>query len=201
MFAQVIQGKAKDAEALRAGIERWRTELAPGADGWLGSTAGVTDDGEFFALARFESEEAARRNSDRPEQGEWWNEFSQHLDGEATFTDSTDTDTFAGGGSDDAGFVQVIQYHTTDPQRLREFAHETEAAMQRMRPDVIGGCTVYHGDGDVIDVLYFTSEAEAREAEAREPDAEAQSMMSEMQQLMSGDVRYLDLRSPWLASP
>ena len=35
---------------------------------------GMCDDGTFVALARFESAEAARRNSDRPEQGEWWAE-------------------------------------------------------------------------------------------------------------------------------
>ena len=66
MFVQVIQGKVSDAAAVRARMDTWMKELAAGADGWLGSTAGVTDDGDFVALARFESEEAARRNSDRP---------------------------------------------------------------------------------------------------------------------------------------
>ncbi|MGE5763508.1 MAG: hypothetical protein ACM3ZF_06425, partial [Mycobacterium leprae] len=62
---------------MRAAFERWVEELAPGAAGWLGSTAGVTDDGRFIGLARFESEQAARRNSDRPEQGRWWAETSK----------------------------------------------------------------------------------------------------------------------------
>jgi hypothetical protein len=66
VFVQVIQGQVADAEQLRAAMDRWAQELALGAIGWLGTTAGVTEDGRFIALARFTSEEAARRNSDRP---------------------------------------------------------------------------------------------------------------------------------------
>ena len=90
MFVQVIQGRVTDAAKVRAALDRWAEELAPGAAGWLGSTAGVTEDGRFIALARFESEEAARRNSDRPEQDRWWAETAQLLTGEATFKDSSD---------------------------------------------------------------------------------------------------------------
>jgi hypothetical protein len=68
VFVQVIQGQVADAAKVRAALDRWVQELAPKASGWLGSTAGVTEDGRFVALARFESEEAARRNSQRPEQ-------------------------------------------------------------------------------------------------------------------------------------
>jgi len=60
VFVQVITGKVTDAAAVRARFDRWLEELAPGAKGWLGSTAGVTDDGRVVVLARFESEEAAR---------------------------------------------------------------------------------------------------------------------------------------------
>ena len=73
MFVQVIQGKAKDAAGLRKQWERWDQELKPAAKGYLGSTAGVTADGEFIALVRFEDEAAARANSDSPEQSAWWN--------------------------------------------------------------------------------------------------------------------------------
>jgi len=72
MFIQVIQGKVADAEGLRAAIDRWGQELQPGATGWLGTTGGITDDGTFVATVRFDSEDAARRNSQRPEQGAWW---------------------------------------------------------------------------------------------------------------------------------
>jgi hypothetical protein len=72
LFVEVIQGQTADAARLRAALDRWAEDLAPEAIGWLGSTAGVTEDGRFIALARFESEAAARRNSDRPEQDRWF---------------------------------------------------------------------------------------------------------------------------------
>ena len=71
MFVQVIRGQVTDPEQVQAALDRWSLQLAAGAPGWLGTTAGVTGDGRFVALARFESEEAARRNSDRPEQDQW----------------------------------------------------------------------------------------------------------------------------------
>jgi hypothetical protein len=67
MFIQVIEGKVADAAGLQAAMDRWVAELQPGAQAWLGSTGGFTDDGMFVSTVRFESQEAARRNSDRPE--------------------------------------------------------------------------------------------------------------------------------------
>ena len=104
MFIQVIQGRAINPDGIRAAADRWKAELQPGAEGWLGSTSGVTDDGRFIAVVRFQSEELARRNSDRPEQGAWWNETAMHLD-EVSFHDSSRVHTYQGGGSDEAGFV------------------------------------------------------------------------------------------------
>jgi hypothetical protein len=40
VFVQVIQGQVADAGKVRAALDRWAQELAPGATGWLGSTAG-----------------------------------------------------------------------------------------------------------------------------------------------------------------
>jgi hypothetical protein len=68
MFVQVIKGQVSDAAEVQAAWNRWLDEIAPGAIGWLGTTAGVTDEGTFVGLARFDSEDAARRNSERPEQ-------------------------------------------------------------------------------------------------------------------------------------
>lgn len=109
MFVQVIQGRVSDPGPVRAALERWVEELAPEASGWLGSTAGVTDDGRFIGLARFESEEAARRNSDRPEQDRWWAETSKLFTGEVSFRDSRQVLVDVVVDPDEAGFVQVIQ--------------------------------------------------------------------------------------------
>ena len=66
MFIQIIQGRCHDTDRMHQLSDEWRDELGPGAEGWLGGTYGVTDDGEFVAVVRFESREAATRNSTRP---------------------------------------------------------------------------------------------------------------------------------------
>src|SRR6266568_7697370 len=120
MFVQVIRGKVSDPEQVRAALGLWSERLAAGAPGWLGSTAGVTGDGRFVALARFESEQAARRNSDRPGQGQWWTETSKLFTGEVTFRDSSDVTVDVHGDPGTAGFVQVMQGRASDPERARE---------------------------------------------------------------------------------
>ncbi|HSV66461.1 MAG TPA: hypothetical protein VLJ59_11220 [Mycobacteriales bacterium] len=119
MFVQVVQGRVSDAAEVRAALDRWFEELAPGTTGWLGTTAGVSDDGVFVALARFESEDAARRGGDRPEQHQWRMEVAKLFSGEVTYHDCRQVVTFGRGGSDDAGFVQVIQGRVRDVDRMR----------------------------------------------------------------------------------
>src|SRR3954465_491678 len=116
MFAQIIQGRTSDPDALRAATDGWMEELAPGADGWLGSTAGVTDDGRFVVVVRFESADAARRNSERPGEGGGGAESSRALDG-VTFRDSDDVRVELTGDPARAGFVQVMQGQVTDADR------------------------------------------------------------------------------------
>lgn len=199
MFIQVIQGKAADPAGIRAAQQRWSKELAAGAEGWLGVTAGIAADGEHIAVVRFESEEAARRNSDRPEQGEWWNEMSKNFAGEVTFHDTTDVETFGRGGSDDAGFVQIIQGKAKDPSRMRELFKEFEADMQAHRPDVIGGTVAWYGDGEFTETVYFTSEKEAREGEQKQRPPELDALFTEWQNGIEG-AHFIDLTDPWLES-
>ena len=201
VFVQVIQGQVDDAGKVRAAMDRWAAELAPGADGWLGSTAGVTEDGRFIGLARFESEEAARRNSDRPEQDRWWAETSRLFRGEASFRDSSDVTLDLPGDPDQAGFVQVMQGRTTDRQRAKELMSGDSAEWASFRPDILGTVNIDHGDGGWTSVLYFTSEAEAREGERKEPPPELQAQMAEMMSLADGPIEYLDLTDPWLYGP
>lgn len=201
MFVQVIQGKVGDAAAARARFETWMTELAPGATGWLGSTAGVTDDGTLVVLARFESEDAARQNSERPEQGAWWEETSKVFTGEPEFHDSTSAEADLSGDPDRAGFVQVMQGRSTDPDRARELMHDDTVDWEGFRPDVLGSLTLEH-DGDAWTMVnYFTSEAAAREGESKEMPPEMQKVMAELQAVSAGEPSYYDLKDPWLHSP
>jgi hypothetical protein len=202
MFVQVIQGRTSQEDAVRAAGERWLKELAPGATGWLGSTGGVTDDGEFVEVARFESAEAARRNSERPEQGQWWEETSRLFDGEPTFLDSEDVTVDMIGDPDRAGFVQVMQGRTTDLPRSQELMAQFPIEdMKALRPEILGSVMIGHDDGRWTQVLYFTSEAEAREGERKDPPAEWQATLGELMKLSVGEPTYLDIRRPILDSP
>ena len=201
MFVQVIQGQVADAEGVRAAFDRWAEELAPGATGWLGSTAGVTEDGRLIALARFESEDAARRNSGRPEQDRWWAETAGLLTGEASFHDSDDVMVDVVGDPDSAGFVQVMRGRTTDPDRARAMMDDDSTAWADFRPDVIGSVAVAHEGGAYTMAMYFTSEADAREGERKEPPPELKAQMEEMDALSAGVPEFFDLRQPWLYSP
>ena len=200
MFVQVIRGQVSDPEQVHAALDRWSVQLAAGAPGWLGSTAGVTGDGRFVALARFESEEAARRNSDRPEQGQWWMETSRLFTGEVIFRDSSDVTADADGDPDTAGFVQVMQGRGSDPERARELMAQNPDDWAAFRPDVIGSVAVGHEGGAYTMAMYFTSEEAAREGERKEPPPQLKAQMEEMNQLSVGEPEFLDLRQPWLYS-
>jgi hypothetical protein len=201
VFVQVIQGQVADAGKVRAALDRWAQELAPGSMDWLGTTAGMTDDGRFIALARFTSEEAARRNSDRPEQDQWWAETAKLFTEEATFNDSSDVTVDVTGDPDEAGFVQVIQGRGSDPDRARELMGQDSSAWAAFRPEILGSVAVGHEGGAYTMAVYFTSEEEAREGERKQPPPELQAQMDEMAALSVGEPEYFDLKQPWLYSP
>ena len=200
MFVQVIKGPVSDASAVLAHFEKWVTELAPGAIGWLGSTGGVTEDGTLVVLARFESEEAARKNGDRPEQTAWWEEGRKLFTAEPEFHDSERVDVDLPGDPDQAGFVQVMQGRTTDPDRARELMNDSNVDWEGYRPDILGSMTAeYDGDAWTM-ALYFTSEEAAREGERKEPPPEMAELFQEMESLSKGETSYFDLKDPWLRS-
>ena len=201
MFVQVIQGRTSQPEALAEALDRWKAEVSPGARGWLGSTAGVTEDGRVIAVARFASEEAAMANSARPEQDAWWSETSKVFDGEVRFLNSTEVDVDVQGDPDRAGFVQVIQGRGTDPARARELMNQDSDRWAEFRPEVLGSLAIGHEGGAYTMVLYFTSEAEAREGERKEPPPDLRAQMEEMDKLSIGEPEFFDLKQPLLASP
>jgi hypothetical protein len=199
MFIQYIKAKTADEQGVRAAMDRWDTDLKPGADGYLGTTSGFLDDGTFIALARFSSAEAARRNSDRPEQGQWWAEMEKNFDGPAEFIDSSDVEEWLDGGSDSAAFVQVMVGTSPDVQALRAGGRENLDRLREARPEIIGGYFAIHGDNGYVQTAYFTSEGEARQGESGEPPEDIKHMIEERMRLM-GDVTYYDLHQPILQS-
>jgi len=201
MFVQVIQGQVADAAALKAAIDRWVADVSPGAIGWLGSTGGVTDDGRFIALVRFEDADAARRNSDRPEQDQWWKETSALLSGEATFRDSEDVMVDAAGDPSRATFVQVMQGRGSNPDRAKEIMAQDSEEWSAFRPEILGSVAVGQDGGAYTMGMYFTSEAAAREGEKKELPPKLQAQMEEMNALTVGVPEFFDLRDPWLHEP
>ena len=201
MFVQVIQGHVEDAAPLKAAVDRWVREVSPGAIGWLGSTGGVTEDGRFIALARFESAEAARRNSERPEQDAWWSATSSLFSKEVTFSDSSDVFADVRGDADSAGFVQVMHGRGTDPKRARALMEENADQWASFRPEILGQLEVDQPDGLWTMAIYFTSEQAAREGEQRPLPPALQAEMDEMQAMSLGMPEFYDLKDPWLHSP
>ena len=199
MFVQVIQGGVKDADGLRQSLDRWISDLSPGADGWLGTTWGLYGDNSFIALARFESADAAQRNSDRPEQGSWWHEVESSLEGETRFADYDDIILLGPGGSDSAGFVQVMQGRVSDVERERTMTRDFAQRPMDFRPDILGGFAALDDDGTFVQAIYFTSEAEAREGEQKAMPPDMQAMM-EQSQANTTEIAFIDLTSPVFAS-
>jgi hypothetical protein len=199
MFVQVIRGKITDAAAVGSALDRWERDVAPSAKGFLGSTGGVTDDGTLLAVVRFESSDAAERNSNRPEQQAWWEEMSGLFAGEPIFYDCSTVDGHMAGGADDAGFVQVTMCRVSDVPEARKFGAKFAEIASNVRPDMIGFVDAFTADGKCVTTSYFHSEEATREAEKAEMPAEHQAVFEGFRALVS-DFEYFDLRNPRLFS-
>lgn len=199
-FVQIFRGPIRDAATARELFERWFRELAPGADGWLGTTAGVTDDGELIAIVSFASQEAARRNSQRPEQRRWWEQLSGEFTGDVTLHDCPRVTEFAGGTPAEAGFVQVIQGWASDLSEVTEvrFAEIEEHHARGHHLDVAGGFIADHGDGGgFTEAVYFPSEQAARQPEIDELLEEGLASMQRLSTFVT-NIRSTGIRDVWL---
>jgi hypothetical protein len=161
----------------------------------------VTDSGQLVVLARFESQEAAQRNSDRPEQSAWWEQTATLFAGEPVFRNSTSVELDTPGDPTRARFVQVMQGRSSDPDRARQLMADDTVDWQALRPDVLGSLSVGHEDGYWTMATYFTSEADAREGEQKEPPPELVALMQQMDAITIGETAYFDLKDPWLDAP
>jgi hypothetical protein len=198
MFVQVIKGRTGDIEGWLARGRLWNEELRPGAAGFLGSTAGAASDGTVFVIARFADEAAATANSDRPEQGSWWEETARLFDGDPSFRNSSDVSQLFGGGSDTATFVQIMEGTVADRAKAEAFeTPELEAQLRAARPDLLGSIRVWFDGGSFVEAAYFTSEADARKGETSADFAGPQ----EDYMALFGDMTFTDLREPILAGP
>jgi hypothetical protein len=191
-----MQGKCSRPDELRALADTWRDEDGAGAVGWLGGTYGVTDDDQFIGVIRFASRDEAMANSARPETNAFAEKMAAVMEGPVEFHDCDDVTTWLEGGSDDAGFVQVIRGHTDDPERVEAMLQNTDD-LREMRPEIIGGTLAIEADGTFFETIAFTDEESARKGEQLEPPAEVRA---ELESMMAGATFY-DLHRPWFDSP
>ena len=195
MFIQIMQGMCTREDEMREQLDRWVTERGPEVRGWLGGTYGFTDDGMFVAVIRFDSKESAMANSDSREQSEWWARTEALFDGPVEFHDCADVTLMMDGGSDRAGFVQIIRGKADDPDALRAMMSDTEL-LHEMRPDILGATLAIEPDGTFTETVAFTGEAAARSGEQMEMPADVRERMAAMMH----DLSYLDLPHPFFAS-
>lgn len=191
MFIQVIQAKSSRPDEVRALMDEWN-ELPDEGSGFLGGTFGFDDDDTYFGVVRFESKEKAMANSSRPETDAMAQKMAALMAGPPTFHDCDDVTEWLDGGSDDAGFVQIIQGKVSDRDALKATMGRDTADLRQERPDVIGGTLAIAADGTFFNTVAFTNEASAREGEQKsDPPEEFQTLMSE--------VTFHDLHDPWFS--
>lgn len=195
MFIQIMQGKCMRPDEMHALADEWREQIAPHASGWLGGTYGFTDDNQFVGVVRFDSPESANANSARPEQSAWAERMAACFDGPIEYHDCDDVEMFLDGGSDQAGFVQVIRGKVDDPSRLKAGLADT-SMMHQMRPEIIGGTLAVEPDGTFTETIAFTDEQSARVGEKMEPPDDVRR---ELEYAMRGATFY-DLHHPWFQS-
>lgn len=200
VFVQVILGRAVDTAAVRRQLDRWATDLAPGAAGFAGATGGVTTDRRAVLIARFESEDAARANAERPEQDSWWAETVTGALADPEVLETTDITLHGGQGWEAARFVQVMRARVRDRRRFEAIEDELTPQFMQLRPDLLAAYRAWLPDGSVAAIDYFTSEGEARAGEQQEmPDVLGERFREWMSLL--DDVEWFDLPDPWTATP
>ncbi len=59
-----------------------------------------------------------------------------------------DVDVIFDGGSNEAGYVQIMQGRAKNQEHMRREQKELEPELRKVRPDLIGGTVAWHGDGN-----------------------------------------------------
>jgi hypothetical protein len=196
MFVQVFHGQLSSSDLWSAQVDKWRREIRPKTTGFLGFTTGVTADDYMITVARFDSRDNARVDSDLPEQGAWFEETSKAFDGELTFHDCPEVDVVLAGGSDEAGFVQVMLGRAKDRAVMRQQQKAMESELRRIRPDLIGATIGWDEADGFIQTSYFTSEQQARVNERTMADS---PHFAGFMNQIDGELTFYDLLKPQFA--
>jgi hypothetical protein len=193
----MVQGHCSRQDEMRGLVDDWCATMAD-RPGWLGGTYGFTDDDRFLGIVRFDSSAARSECASTPEAAILWAAAEELFEGGHEIHESEDVTMMLDGGSDDAGFVQVMRGRVADADRFRHFTNDTEmtSMLHQARPEIIGATVAIEPDGSFLETIAFTDEASARQGEQLEMPADVRA---EMESAMA-DVEYVDLHHPWFAS-
>jgi len=197
VFIQMVQGRCSRPDEMRALVDDWCGSMAD-RPGWLGGTYGFTDDERFLGIVRFDSSSACLECAAAPDAATWWAAADALFDGSCEIHESEDVSMMLEGGSDTAGFVQVMKGRVADADKFRHFMTDTEmtSMLHDARPEIIGGVLAMEPDGTFVETIAFTDEASARKGEQADMPGE---MQAEFDAAMS-DVEFIDLHRPWFAT-
>ena len=199
MFLLTVEGRTGTPDALHEDVLNWPGEVGRSAVGWLGNTAGVSNDGDFVLLMRFESEEAAWITSDLPEQGRWWQTCAEHLDTKPAITGSTTVIGILDGGSDDAAAVR-IRRGSAVLNRYRRSLRQLETLPPAERAAVIGGIVAWHDGDRFTEALYLTSRDFAQVRQLGTSPTPLGRFIDGLEASIL-DAKVIELDEPWLISP
>jgi hypothetical protein len=182
---------------MRALVDDWCGTMAD-RPGWLGGTYGFTDDDRFVGVVRFDSSTASKDSAAMADSAIWWAGADALFDSGCEIHESEDVSMMLDGGSDDAGFVQVMRGKVADADKFRHMMSDSEmtSMLHEARPEIMGATLAIESDGSFVETIAFTDEAAARKGEQLEMPAE---VMADLDAAMD-DVEYIDLHRPWFAT-
>lgn len=195
MFVQVVRGVVENPAATFARLDDWLEHLAPGADGWLGTTAAITTDHELVSFVRFASAADARRNSDRVEQGLWWAGSVLLFTGDVVFDNYDDVEILGDGGSDAAGSVEVLLGRVRPGRAGSGLKGRLAGLTADPALGAIGGLLCRHDDGQFAHAVWFCRSANRAGTPALDPQTLHDAGM------LTDRGRLLRMESLWFGSP
>lgn len=197
MFIQMVQGACSQQDDMRMLVDDWCGSMR-GRYGWLGGTYGFTDDGRFIGVCRFDGITSARDWARDIDAGLWWATAESLMDSEPEIHESGDVTMMLDGGSDSAGFVQVMRGRVANADALKRIMSDPEmtSMLHQARPEIIGATLAIEDDGTFTETVAFTDEAAARVGEQSDAYSDQADEFSSTME----DVQYIDLHHPWFGS-
>jgi hypothetical protein len=194
VFIQMVAGRCNEDDDMRMLVDDWCRRMSD-EPGWLGGTYGFTEEGMFLGVVRYESAGAWKECCSADDAGMWWAAAEEVFDGKPEFHQSEDVIMMLDGGSDDAGFVQVMRGRVVDSEKLRRLMTDQHmtSMLHQARPEIIGATLIIEDDGTFTETVSFTDEASARRHEAEAMPAEVAADLEEA----IAEVDYHDLHKPW----